>query len=216
MLHTSQRNSPLQNVYSSPVPFTVNDSTFDIILNVHCRAPFRKLIVLTSTNKFAVLSIDHNFHYNIEMVGIIREAAPYFRLKDANGIAANKSIQVNVSSTSGLHGNTGQVNYAIAKAGVLGLSKTVAKEWDTVAFGYVLTRLTQAKELGETIMVDGKAVALGIPGRGTAAKPNDLPDTPLGRPGTPEEGAKAILFLISPLASYITGHTLEVTGGRGI
>lgn len=52
-------------------------------------------------------------------------------------------------------------------------------------------------------MVDGKAVALGIPGRGTAASATNLPDTPLGRPGTPEEGAKAILFLISPLASYV-------------
>ncbi|KAL8291385.1 hypothetical protein RQP46_002363 [Phenoliferia psychrophenolica] len=175
---------------------TMNDSTFDIILNVHCRAPFR----------------------------IIREAAPYFRLKDPKGVAANKSI-VNVSSTSGLHGNVGQVNYAIAKAGVVGLTKTIAKEWggfnvrcNTVAFGYILTRLTQAKELGETIMVDGKAVALGIPGRGagTAASPTNLPDTPLNRPGSAEEGAKAILFLISPLASYITGHTLEVTGGRGI
>ncbi|KAM0747834.1 short-chain dehydrogenase/reductase SDR [Meredithblackwellia eburnea MCA 4105] len=172
---------------------TMNDSTFDIILNVHCRAPFR----------------------------IIREAAPYFRTKDPKGLAANKSI-VNVSSTSGLHGNVGQTNYAIAKAGVVGLTKTVCKEWgafnvrcNTVAFGYITTRLTQAKELGETIMVDGKAVALGIPGRG-ASGPEKLPDTPLGRPGSPEEGAKAVLFLISPLASYISGHTLEVTGGRGI
>lgn len=52
-------------------------------------------------------------------------------------------------------------------------------------------------------MVDGKPVALGIPGRGAAASPTNLPDTPLGRPGTPEEGAKAILFLLSPLASYV-------------
>ena len=62
---------------------------------------------------------------------IVREAAPYFRIKDQSK-QENRSI-TNVSSTSGLHGNTGQANYAVAKAGVVGFTKTIAKEWG--AFG---------------------------------------------------------------------------------
>ncbi|KAI5475616.1 hypothetical protein MNV49_001126 [Pseudohyphozyma bogoriensis] len=175
---------------------TMDDATFELILKVHNTAPFR----------------------------IVREAAPYLRSKDPKEQLLNRSI-VNISSTSGLHGNVGQVNYAVAKAGVVGLTKTIAKEWgpfgircNTVAFGYILTRLTQAKELGESITVGGKQVALGIPGSGAYKKDDStrLPDIPLGRAGTPEEGAKAVLFLCSPLASYVSGHTLEVTGGRGI
>merc|ERR1711977_199338 len=101
---------------------TMDDETFKLILDCHNLAPFR----------------------------IIREAAPYFRIKEESK-RENRSI-TNVSSTSGLHGNVGQVNYAVAKAGVVGLSKTIAKEWgsfgvrcNTVAYGYILTRLTQAK-----------------------------------------------------------------------
>ena len=82
---------------------------------------------------------------------LIRAAAPYFRVKDGE----QRNI-INISSTSGLHGNAGQANYALAKAGVVGLTKTIAKEWgpafgvraNTVAFGYIMTRLTAAKEIG--------------------------------------------------------------------
>lgn len=77
----------------------MDDETFKLILDCHNLAPFR----------------------------IIREAAPYFRIKE-EGKRENRSI-INVSSTSGLHGNVGQVNYAVAKAGVVGLTKTIAKEW---------------------------------------------------------------------------------------
>jgi len=177
---------------------TMDDETFRLILECHNVAPFR----------------------------IVREAAPYFRIKDQNK-QENRSI-INVSSTSGLHGNTGQANYAVAKAGVVGFTKTIAKEWgafgvrcNTVAYGYILTRLTAAKEGGETITVGGKQVALGIPQpKGAAAQGktgvNSVPDIPLGRAGTADEAARAMLFLASPLAGYISGHTLEVTGGRGI
>jgi len=172
---------------------TMPDESWDVIQKVHVRAPFR----------------------------LIRAAAPYFRIKGAN--KENRSI-VNVSSVSGLHGNVGQANYAAAKAAVTGLTKTIAKEWggfgvraNTVAFGFVQTRLTAAKEAGESIVIDGKKVALGIPGGGKAAddgKP--IPGIPLGRGATPDEAANGIIFLISPLASFVTGHTLEVTGGAGI
>jgi len=175
---------------------TMDDETFKLILDCHNLAPFR----------------------------IIREAAPYFRIKEESK-RENRSI-TNVSSTSGLHGNVGQVNYAVAKAGVVGLSKTIAKEWgsfgvrcNTVAYGYILTRLTQAKEDGASITVGGKQVALGIPTGGASASKagvKSMPDIPLGRAGNADEAAAAMLFLASPLASYISGHTLEVTGGRGI
>ncbi|KAI0344021.1 short-chain dehydrogenase/reductase SDR [Trametopsis cervina] len=171
---------------------TTPDDAWDIIQKIHVRAPFR----------------------------LIRAAAPYFRIKGGN--PENRSI-VNVSSTTGLHGNVGQANYAAAKAAVVGLTKTICKEWggfgvraNTVAFGYVLTRLTAAKEDGASIEIDGKKVVLGIPGGGKGAASGPTAGIPLGRGATPDEAAAAVLFLASPLASFVSGHTLEVTGGAGI
>ncbi|GAA6060806.1 hypothetical protein JCM10212_000579 [Sporobolomyces blumeae] len=182
---------------------------------------FDKMLHTTTDDVFRLMLEVHN----VAPFKITREAAPYMRGKKPEDLKKNKSI-VNVSSTSGLHGNVGQINYATAKAGVVGLTKTIAKEWgafgvraNTVAFGYITTRLTGAKEDGAAITLpNGEKVALGIPGRGKNAQTDQdrIPDIPLGRPGTPEEAAKAVLFLASPLASYISGHTLEVTGGRGI
>lgn len=176
---------------------TMTDDNYDLMLKVHNVAPFK----------------------------IVREAAPYLRSKDPKRASRNRSI-VNVSSVAGLHGNVGQANYATAKAGVIGLTKTIAKEWgpfgvrcNTVAFGHILTRLTQAKELGESIVVNGQKIALGIPTGGKktdANKPESYPHIPLNRPGTAEEAAQAVLFLCSPLAAYVSGHTLEATGGMGI
>lgn len=173
---------------------TMPDETYDIIMKIHVRAPFR----------------------------LIRAAAPYFRVK--SNTPENRSI-INVSSTSGLHGNVGQVNYAAAKSAVVGLTKTIAKEWgpfgvraNTIAYGLVHTRLTAAKEEGATIEIDGQKVALGIPGakQRAAQNVNAFVDIPLQRGATADEAAAGMLFLASPLASYVTGHTLEVTGGRGI
>ncbi|KAL2260653.1 hypothetical protein VTK26DRAFT_5276 [Humicola hyalothermophila] len=154
---------------------------------------------------------------------LIREAAPYFRVKDGEP----RNI-VNISSTSGLHGNAGQLNYAMAKAGVVGLTKTIAKEWgpafgvraNTVAFGHIATRLTADKEDGAFVEVDGQKVALGIPGKqkraAAAAGPVPYADIPLRRPGTATEAASAVLAVASPLSSYISGQTISVTGGRNI
>lgn len=118
----------------------MTDDTYELMLKVHNVAPFR----------------------------LIKEAAPFMRSKTPERVARNKSI-VTVSSVAGIHGNVGQANYATAKAGVTGLTKTIAKEWgpfgvrcNTVAFGHILTRLTQAKELGETIEVNGKSASLSL------------------------------------------------------
>jgi len=175
----------------------MSDKQWDMMLSVHQTAPFR----------------------------IIRAAAPYMREAgkkeiEKNGEAENRCI-INISSTSGIHGNLGQVNYSTAKMGVLGMSMTIAKEWgpfgvrcNSIAYGSIDTRLTQAKEKGQTIKVDGKEIALGIPNGGLGDKTNK--QVPLNRLGRADEAAAAIVLLASPLSSYITGHCLEVTGGFGI
>ncbi len=167
------------------------------ILEVHATAPFR----------------------------IIRSVARHWRAEAKAEIARQQSPTkprciINVSSTSGLHGRTGQVNYATAKMGIIGLTKTVAREWgafgircNAVAFGFIDTRLTRPKELGDEMAVGEHTVTLGIP---TTMRDAAFSEIPLGRPGTVEEAAGGIVLLASPLAAYVTGHTLEVTGGMGI
>ena len=109
---------------------------------------------------------------------------------------------VNVSSISGTMGNAGQANYSAGKSAVVGLTKTLAKEWgqfkinvNAVAFGYIETRLTASKDESNTMEIDGEKVQLGIPDqlRGMASML-----IPLGRPGTPQEAAGGVFFLCSP------------------
>ena len=125
---------------------------------------------------------------------------------------------VNVSSISGTMGNAGQANYSAGKSGVVGLTKTLAKEWgqfkinvNAVAFGYIETRLTASKEEANTMEIGGEKIQLGIPDqmRGMAAML-----IPLGRPGTPEEAAGGVFFLCSPWANYVHGQVLNITGGQ--
>ena len=125
---------------------------------------------------------------------------------------------VNVSSISGTMGNAGQANYSAGKSGVVGLTKTLAKEWgqfkinvNAVAFGYIETRLTASKDSENTMEIGGEKVQLGIPDqlRGMAAML-----IPLGRPGTPEEAAGGVFFLCSPWANYVHGQVLNITGGQ--
>jgi hypothetical protein len=144
---------------------------------------------------------------------LVRAAAPYFRVKDGE----SRSI-TNVSSTSGIHGNAGQANYATAKMGLVGFTKTIAKEWgpafgvraNAVAFGSVATRLTQPKEAGAFAEVAGEKIALGIPSAQMKSADGYL-SVPLRRAGTPTEAAMSILMLASPLSSYVSGHCLEVS-----
>ncbi|KAJ6785597.1 hypothetical protein PWT90_00469 [Aphanocladium album] len=154
---------------------------------------------------------------------LVRAAAPYFRVTDGEP----RSI-INISSTTGVHGNAGQINYALAKAGVVGFTKTIAKEWgpkfgvrsNAIAFGHITTRLTAAKEEGAFVEgPNGTKIALGIPQAqkaSTSGATASKGDTPLGRAGTPTEAASSILAVASPLFSYVTGQTIMVTGGRGM
>jgi 3-oxoacyl-[acyl-carrier protein] reductase len=110
---------------------------------------------------------------------------------------------VNISSVVGVHGNWGQTNYAASKAGIIGFTKSLARELgsrgvraNVVAPGYVKTRLTDV-----------------LPEEATAAM---LQNTPLARLGEPEDVAGAVRFLCSDEASFITGDVLLVDGGLGM
>ncbi|KAK2608606.1 hypothetical protein QQS21_002832 [Conoideocrella luteorostrata] len=154
---------------------------------------------------------------------LVRAAAPYFRVKDGQ-----PRCIVNVSSTSGVHGNAGQINYALAKAGITGFTKTIAKEWgpqfgvraNAVAFGHIQTRLTAAKEDGAFVEgPGGEKISLGIPQKQKDSKRSsaeEYPDIPLRRPGSATEAAGSILAVASPLFSYVSGQTIMVTGGRNM
>ena len=125
---------------------------------------------------------------------------------------------VNVSSISGTMGNAGQANYSSGKAAVIGLTKTLAKEWgqfkvnvNAVAFGYIETRLTASKEESNTMQIDGETVQLGIPDQLRGMAPMLIP---LGRPGTPQEAAGGVFFLCSPWSNFVHGQVLNITGGQ--
>ena len=171
----------------------MSDDWFQKMLDIHLIAPFR----------------------------VIRAAAPHLREPAKKEREEGREVfrkVVNVSSTSGLFGNAGQANYSAGKSAIVGLTKTLAKEWgqfkvnvNAVAFGFIETRLTAAKQEDNTMEVDGEKVQLGIPEqmRGMASML-----IPLGRPGTPEEAAGGVFFLCSPWSNYVHGQVLNVTGGQ--
>jgi 3-oxoacyl-[acyl-carrier protein] reductase len=125
---------------------------------------------------------------------------------------------VNITSIAGTDGNPGQAGYSSGKAGVLGLTRTLAKEWgrynvnvNAVGFGLIETRLIQPVGAeGAAIDVKGHHIPVGVQSRfldGLKAV------CPLGRLGTPEEAANAVLFFCSPLSDYVTGEVLLCSGG---
>jgi 3-oxoacyl-[acyl-carrier protein] reductase len=175
------------------VAHKMSDEQFQAMLDIHTVVPFR----------------------------VARALAPHWR--EAAKAERNEGNEVfrkliNVSSTSGTMGNAGQVNYSAAKMGVVGLTKTLAKEWgqfkinvNAVAFGFVETRLTQAREAGEEMTSPGgEKIELGIPEQMRSMASAIIP---IGRPATPEEASGPVLFLASPLANYVHGQVLNVTGG---
>jgi 3-oxoacyl-[acyl-carrier protein] reductase len=152
---------------------------------------------------------------------VIRAAAPHLRepakIERAEGREVFRKI-VNISSVSGMMGNAGQANYAAGKAGIVGLTKTLAKEWgqfkvncNAVAFGFIDTRLTAAKESSNTMQIDGETVQLGIPEQLRTMGEMFIA---LGRRGVPQEAAGGVFFLCSPWSNYVHGQVLNVTGGQ--
>jgi 3-oxoacyl-[acyl-carrier protein] reductase len=159
--------------------------------------------------------------HNIVPFRVLRAAAPHMRepakKEREEGREVFRKI-VNVSSISGTMGNAGQANYSSGKAGVVGLTKTLAKEWgqfkinvNAVAFGYIETRLTASKDESNVMEIGGEKVQLGIPDQLRGMAPMLIP---LGRPGTPEEAAGGIFFLCSPWSNFVHGQVLNVTGGQ--
>jgi 3-oxoacyl-[acyl-carrier protein] reductase len=150
-----------------------------------------------------------------------RAVAPHMRepakQERSEGVEVFRKI-VNVTSISGTMGNAGQANYSSGKSAVVGLTKTLAKEWgqfkinvNAVAFGYIETRLTAAKEDSNTIEIDGETVQLGIPSQMREFAPNLIP---IGRPGSPAEAAGGVFLLCTPWSNFITGQVLGITGGQ--
>src|SRR6266704_6843391 len=138
---------------------------------------------------------------------MIRALAPHWREAAKQEKGEGKEVFrkiVNVTSISGTMGNAGQANYSSAKAGVTGLT-------NAIAFGFVETRLTQAKEQAEANEREGERIELGIPEQQRAMASMIIP---LGRPAQPTEAAGPVLFLSSQLSNYIHGQVLNVTGGQ--
>ena len=153
---------------------------------------------------------------------LLRAAATYLREAGKADKEAGREIfrkVVNVTSISGTQGNLGQANYSAAKAGLVGLTKTLAREWgpfkvnvNAVAFGFVETRLTAASdEGGEAFVKDGVEIPLGIPERMRQLAPMIIP---LGRAATPEDAAGPIFFLCSPWSNFVHGQVLTASGGQ--
>lgn len=187
----------------------MSDEKWDIIMKIHNYVPFRMIRALSA-------------HW-----------------MDSQNADMPKAI-INVSSTSGLHGQMGQINYATAKSGILGLTKTAAAEWaryvdisrarpyarsivpliwrrynvrcNAVAYGWMDTRLTKPPTGEEKVLLAGQNIVTGIPEN--ARKFRDTSNIPLGRPGTVDDAANVMLFLASPMSSYVTATCIECTGGR--
>ena len=177
------------------VAHKMTDEQFQAMLDIHTIVPFRVARALSAS---------------------WREAA---KAEAAEGNEYFRKL-INISSISGTMGNAGQVNYSAAKSAVVGMTKTLAKEWgqfkinvNAVAFGFVETRLTAAKEGdAETIKApDGEEIQLGIPEQMRAMAAMIIP---LGRPASPEEAAGPVLFLGSNLSDYVHGQVLNETGGQ--
>jgi 3-oxoacyl-[acyl-carrier protein] reductase len=171
----------------------MSDEWFQKMLDIHSIVPFR----------------------------MCRAVAPHMRepakAEKADGKEVFRKI-VNVSSISGTMGNAGQANYSSGKSAVVGLTKTLAKEWgqfkinvNAVAFGFIETRLTAPKTDESVVDIGGEKVQIGVPEQMRQMASFVIP---LGRPGTPEEAAGGVFFLCSPWSNYVSGQVLNITGGQ--
>ena len=171
----------------------MTDDQFQAMLDVHLVAPFR----------------------------IMRAAAEPIRVMAKKEAEAGREVfrkVVNISSIAGLYGNAGQASYSSAKASLIGLTRTMCKEWgrykvnvNCVAFGLINTRLTQPIESQQkTIDVDGRDIKVGVQPQLLEAMGRMIP---LGRGGTPTEAAGAVYLFCSPESDYVSGQILVAGGG---
>jgi 3-oxoacyl-[acyl-carrier protein] reductase len=170
----------------------MTDEQWYAMLDVHLTAPFR----------------------------ILRAAQPVIRaLSKAETEAGQRVVRkvVNISSVAGLFGNAGQTNYSTAKAGITGMTQTLAKEWgrmnvtvNCVAYGFIKTRLTVSADGDATANIDGREIKVGVNPDLMAMMERSIP---LGRGGTPDEAAGAVYLLCIPESDYISGQTLMCSGG---
>lgn len=174
----------------------MGDDQFQKMLDVHVVAPFR----------------------------ILRAAAEPIRLFAKQEAAAGEETfrkVVLISSMAGTHGNAGQINYSSAKSALVGMTKTMSKEWgrykvcvNCVAFGFIETRLTKPlDDPASKIVIEGKEVQAGVPQAALSALPAMVP---LGRAGTAEEAAGGVYLFCIPESNYVSGQTLIVGGGVSI
>ena len=171
----------------------MTDDQWDAILDVHLKAPFRILRAAQPVISAAAK----------------REIAEH-------GVAAARKV-VNISSIAGIGGNAGQANYSAAKAGVLGLTKTLAKEWgrynvtvNAVAFGVIQTRLTEVEAGGSTIDIAGNSIKVGMSKELLSMTEQMIP---LGRAGTPKDAAGAVYLFCLPESDYISAQVVVCGGG---
>jgi 3-oxoacyl-[acyl-carrier protein] reductase len=151
---------------------------------------------------------------------ILRAAQPVIRgLAKAEAEAGKRTVRkvVNTSSVAGLFGNAGQANYASAKAGIVGLTQTLAKEWgrlnvtvNCVAYGLIRTRLTSSAADAATTTIEGREIKVGVNPDLLAMMERSIP---LGHGGTPEEAAGAVYLFCIPESDYVSGQTLMCSGG---
>lgn len=172
----------------------MTDEQFQAMLNIHLVAPFRVLRAASH---------------------LIRDAA---KREAAEGRRVMRKV-VNITSISGVDGIAGQAGYGAGKSGINGLTKVLAKEWgryqvnvNSVGFGLIDTRLIQPidKSAPPTIEMAGRQIPVGAPPAFLEAAKVACP---LGRLGTTEEAAGAVLFFCSPLSDYVSGEILIVSGG---
>ena len=169
------------------------DEQFQAMLEIHVVAPFR----------------------------LLRAASAWIRDKAKSEIAAGTPVMrkvVNITSISGLDGNPGQAGYGSGKAAVVGLTKTLAKEWgrynvnvNAVGFGMIDTRLIKSMDDADTnILIGERQVHVGMQAK---VREQAARMIPLGRLGTPDDAADAVFFFCSPLSDYVTGEVLVCSGG---
>ncbi|MFQ5437485.1 MAG: SDR family NAD(P)-dependent oxidoreductase [Paracoccaceae bacterium] len=171
----------------------MTDEQFEAMLEIHTIAPFR----------------------------ILRAAAEYIRPRAKAEKEEGREVYrkvVNICSIAGLYGNAGQMGYAAGKSALVGMTRTLAKEWgrynvnvNCVAFGYIKTRMTEPLGDEQTVaQIGNRSIGMGVHPAMLQAMNQMIP---LGRGGTPDEAAGAVYLMCTPEANYISGQVLLASGG---